>query len=256
MSDTFQGAESSVDVQKRALLAAIAQQGAAAKEQYGAQAQAWGDTRSKAVSGAAERAGAIGAPADAVAQLQQSASSTLEPYAQDAWRATQAQDAENARMTTANANYMDQVRSAIPIARSVASARIAEVQAEAADRAAARAASRGAQSFAAEDQAFQRERMQWERDDRNAGSRPLGLVSVDDASDQLWGGNGLLGKAKVAINKKLATSDPGFASSYQQAIDDLAAGDSPEIIMAKLNAASWQAGNVVPQLIAAMLGLG
>jgi len=252
MSDTFQGAEESADAQKRALLAAIAQQGSAAKDQFSAQAQAWGDRRNQAVAGAAERAGAIGAPADAVAQLQQSATSAAEPYAQDAWRAAQAQDAENTRMTTANSNYMDQLRSAIPIARSVASARIAEIQAEAADRAAQRASNRSGMSFAAEDQAFQREKMQWDREDR-ARKNPVMLPtrSIDEAAAALNWKNPEVARSAIQWKNDAGV---GFADVLSGIQGELAAGATPEEVLAMVYA-SWPEGGSVPALALAMAGI-
>lgn len=151
MTDAFGGAESSVDAQRKALLAAVAQQGKAGRLAYDEQVKAAEAARQEAVKAASSRAGAVSAPDALVKQLQQGSSELADRYTRDAAAATTAYDQEQARMTGANATYMDQVRAAIPLSRQVATAR--KQEAEAARQAAL---------------ADEQRRRQWEMEDRQS----------------------------------------------------------------------------------------
>lgn len=122
---SFVGAEASAEAQKRALLAAVAQQGQAGQQQFQASQAAQQAARAGAVSQAATRAtsGGIGqAPAGLVAQMQGSAAGAVDPAIASTAALSQGYSQELSRIGAASGAYADQVRQAIPINRQVTAA--------------------------------------------------------------------------------------------------------------------------------------
>jgi hypothetical protein len=112
------------DDQKRALLAAVAQQGSAGADTYKQYADSVQAQRQSAVQAAQQRSSVINAGPAALQALQGSAVATSDPYAKDAATGATAYANENARLGTANSNYMDQVKAAIPMMAQVAQGKI------------------------------------------------------------------------------------------------------------------------------------
>lgn len=119
-----------IDAQRKALLAAVAQQGAAGKAAFDAQIKESEASRQEAVKAATERAGVINAPDAAVSTLAQQAASIGDRYKADAEAGATAYGQESERLSHANSDYMGQVSGAIPIAESYAKAVAAEKEQE------------------------------------------------------------------------------------------------------------------------------
>lgn len=127
-NSAFNGAGASIDAQKMAMLQSIAQQGSAAQAQFQQQQDQNAQLRALALTAAQVRANGISAPVAATVKLQQGVQDLGNIYQNDAQMGATAAAAEQSRLTTANGQYMDQIKAAIPIAEAASQARIREAQ--------------------------------------------------------------------------------------------------------------------------------
>lgn len=115
---------STTDDQKRALLAAVAQQGSAGADAYKQYADSVAAQRAAAVAAAQQRSSVINAGPAATSDLAGTATATADPYAKDAATGATAYANENGRLAQANSNYMEQLKAAIPLSANYAEGRI------------------------------------------------------------------------------------------------------------------------------------
>lgn len=116
---------STTDDQKRALLAAVAQQGSAGAQAYQQYADSVASQRAAAVAAAQQRSSLINAGPAATTDLAGTATATSDPYAKDAATGATAYANESGRLAQANSNYMEQLKAAIPLSANYAEGRIA-----------------------------------------------------------------------------------------------------------------------------------
>lgn len=242
MVDAYGGAESSIDAQKRALLAAVAQQGAAGKAAYEAQAAAAAEAQKAAVEAANKRASTTqgsSAPQALVDRLGQSAADVAGLYHSDALVAGQHHAQEMDRIQSANGAYMDQARAAVPLARQLAAQRAAEQAA--------------ARSGDAEDQAWQREQRQWAREDRAAEvedrNRKTAGVAVTPIN-QAAAAAGISSADLVSMTK-----NPTIQAIMSGVHKDLVDGRTPAEIWAEVSSTEAQVGHPYPKLRALLAKL-
>lgn len=126
----FQGAQGDADVQKRALLAAVAQRGQAGQAQFETQQKAAQEQRAAAVQGVAKDMGLHAPPPGLAGQLGATAGAPGAAYAEEAGRQQAAFGAGIGQIGAANSAYMDQVAAAVPVVESVTERDVARIRAE------------------------------------------------------------------------------------------------------------------------------
>lgn len=177
-----------IDPQKAALLAAIAQQGSQGQVAFQAEAarrQQAQQAAVQAISNQSQMSGSAGAAPKAFTQELQAKSNALgSVYDQDAAMSQNSFNNSIAQTSASNAAYMDQAKAAIPIVNAQTAGTVAQIRAEqeaAAAERAYQAEQRRIDAIEAEkERAFAEEQRQWEREDRN-----LGTKEEQDVEDQL-----------------------------------------------------------------------
>lgn len=222
----MQGVEASVDANKKALLAAIAQQGTIGAQAYDAQAQRQAQSHQQAVGDIYARtqgtSGAVGAPSGVGAHLAGQQAALNSVYAQDAALSRGSYDAAFAATSGANSAYMNQARAAVPALRAQAEGRAniirQELAAEAERRRHELEQMRLEAQLAEEERAFTREGWNHERALREAEAAERGGMSEAEAA--------VFGEAveerRFANRADIAQQDPDglFTSIYDTVTDD------------------------------------
>lgn len=214
---SFQNAQQRTDEQKRALLSAIAQHGSAGKQQYDQAQQELNQGRTAAVNEAATRAGAIGAPAEYLAQARQQAASGYDMRSTDLAQNQAAFGADMERQGATNEQFFGQLGAAIPITESRTRAAVEQIIREQEE---ARQAREMEAQMRREEQEFRRQ--------MQAMDLEGGRIGLATARANASGG----GRGGPSISEQIAIAK--FQEGQEKSAQDQAMEQSRRFVLGKL----------------------
>lgn len=228
----FQGAKADTDAQKRALLQAVAERGAAGQASFEAQQKAAQAMRADAVRGVAKDIGVTAPPAALAGQLRATAGGPGDVYAREAATQGAAFQAGMGQIGAANDAYMGQLGAAIPVVEATTAREVARIRAEQVEAERQRAYQREQDRLNADQAERQRafEREGWAREDAAAAGGktwPNEVKPIDSAI----AASGL----DEAEAREVAKGQP-FKDLVTIANAGVAAGEDPATVMANLRA--------------------